>query len=105
MARVLVLTLVFPPDGVSTAVIFGEVSADLKRAGHDVIVITTTPHYNRDQAAETRQPLSRVWSGLLYRSDYHGIPVLHVAMPRKTASVGRRLLAWAQFHVLSLVVT
>ena len=103
MARVLVLTLVFPPDGVSTALILGELSADLKRAGHDVSVITTEPHYNRDEAAEARQPLSRRWGGLLFRSEYHGIPVLHVAMPRKTASVVRRLLAWMQFHVLSLV--
>ena len=102
MARVLVLSLVFPPDGVSTAVILGELSADLKRAGHDVSVITTAPHYNRDEAAEVRQPLLSRWGGLLYRSDYHGIPVLHVAMPRKTASVVRRLLAWMQFHVLSL---
>jgi colanic acid biosynthesis glycosyl transferase WcaI len=104
MARILVLTLVFPPDGVSTAVILGELSADLARAGHDVSVVTTTPHYNRDQAAERRQPLSRRWGGLLAESSYHGIPVLHVAMPRKTASVLRRLLAWMQFHLLSLAV-
>jgi colanic acid biosynthesis glycosyl transferase WcaI len=103
MARVLVLSLVFPPDGVSTAVILGELSADLKRAGHDVSVVTTTPHYNRDPAAEARQPLTKAWAGLLYVSDYHGIAVLHVAMPRKTASVFRRLMAWMQFHVLSLV--
>lgn len=103
MARVLVLTLVFPPDGVSTALILGELSADLRRAGHDVSVITTAPHYNRDEAAEARQPLSRRWGGLLYRSEYSGISVLHVAMPRKTASVVRRLLAWMQFHVLSLI--
>jgi colanic acid biosynthesis glycosyl transferase WcaI len=103
MARVLVVSLVFPPDGVSTAVIMGELSADLRRAGHEVTVITTVPHYNRDERAEARQPLARRWGGLLFRSDYHGIPVLHVAMPRKTASVARRLLAWTQFHVLSVL--
>ena len=103
MARVLVVSLVFPPDGVSTAVIMGELSADLRRAGHEVTVITTVPHYNRDERAEARQPLARRWGGLLFRSDYHGISVLHVAMPRKTASVLRRLLAWTQFHVLSVL--
>jgi hypothetical protein len=61
MARVLVRTLVFPPDGVSTAVILGEPSAGLKRADHDVSAITTAPHYNRDEAAEARQPLRTVW--------------------------------------------
>jgi len=103
VAHVLVLTLVFPPDGVSTAVILGELSADLKKAGHDVTVVTTVPHYNRDSAAEARQPLTRVWGALLSRSEYHGVQVLHVAMPRKGKSVPLRLLAWIQFHVLSLV--
>ena len=104
MARILVLSLVFPPDGVSTAVIVGELSADLKKAGHDVTVVTTVPHYNRDRDAESRQPLTRVWGPLLYRSEFEGTRVLHVAMPAKTGSVVLRLLAWMQFHILSFVV-
>jgi colanic acid biosynthesis glycosyl transferase WcaI len=103
MAHILVLTLVFPPDGVSTAVILGELSADLKTAGHDVTVVTTVPHYNRDTAAEARQPLIRMWGPLLYRSEFEGVRALHVAMPRKTGRVLTRLLAWTQFHVLSLI--
>jgi glycosyltransferase involved in cell wall biosynthesis len=103
MAHILVLTLVFPPDGVSTAVIVGELSADLKAAGHDVTVVTTVPHYNRDGEAEARQPLVRVWGPLLYRSEFHGVRVLHVGMPRKSGNVTSRLLAWAQFHVLSVI--
>jgi colanic acid biosynthesis glycosyl transferase WcaI len=104
VAHILVLSLVFPPDGVSTAVILGELSADLKKAGHDVTVVTTVPHYNRDREAEARQQLTQVWGPLLYRSELEGMRVLHVAMPRKTGSVILRLLAWMQFHVLSLVV-
>jgi colanic acid biosynthesis glycosyl transferase WcaI len=103
MAHVLVLTLVYPPDGVSTAAILGELSADLRRAGHDVTVVTTVPHYNRDAVAEARQPLSRV-GPFLYRSEFHGVRALHVAMPRKSGNVLLRLLAWIQFHVLSLGV-
>jgi colanic acid biosynthesis glycosyl transferase WcaI len=103
VAHVLVLSLVFPPDGVSTAVILGELSADLKKAGHDVTVVTTVPHYNRDAGAEARQPLARLWGPVLYRSEFQGARVLHVAMPRKSGSVLMRLLAWTQFHVLSLM--
>ena len=103
MAHVLVLTLVFPPDGVSTAVIMGELSADLRKAGHDVTVVTTTPHYNRDAEAESRQPLVRMWGPLLYHSEFQGMRVLHVGMPRKSGKVLSRLLAWTQFHVLSLI--
>jgi colanic acid biosynthesis glycosyl transferase WcaI len=102
MAHVLVLTLVFPPDGVSTAVIMGELSADLRRAGHEVTVVTTVPHYNRDLEAESRQPLARLWGPLLYRSEFQGLRVLHVGMPRKSGRVLSRLLAWTRFHLLSL---
>lgn len=105
MARVLVLTLVFPPDGVSTAVIMGELAADLKRGGHDVSVMTTVPHYNADAEAEARQPLRRMWGGLLARSQFQGVPVVHVAMPRKSANPLLRVLAWSQFHVLSVCAT
>jgi colanic acid biosynthesis glycosyl transferase WcaI len=103
MAHVLVLTLVFPPDGVSTAVIMGELSVDLKNAGHDVTVVTTTPHYNRDAEAESRQQLVRTWGPLLFRSDFQGIRVLHVGMPKKGRNVLFRLLAWTQFHLLSVI--
>ncbi|MGI8785226.1 MAG: glycosyltransferase family 4 protein [Acidobacteriota bacterium] len=103
MAHILVLTLVFPPDNVSTAVILGELSADLKAAGHDVTAVTTVPHYNRDSDAETRQPLVRMWGSLLSRSEFQGIRVLHVGMPRKSGRVFSRLLAWSQFHLLSLI--
>ena len=56
MAHILVLSLVFPPDGVSTAVIVGEIATDLQTSGHQVTVVTTSPHYTRDAQAEARQP-------------------------------------------------
>jgi colanic acid biosynthesis glycosyl transferase WcaI len=103
MAHVLFLSLVFPPDNVSTAVIMGELAADLKAAGHEITVVTTTPHYNRDREAERRQPLRPVWGPILKGSEFHGIRVLHVAMPQKSSRIILRLLAWAGFHLWSLV--
>lgn len=104
MARVLILSLVFPPDGVSTAQIMGEIVLDLRAAGHDVQVITTRPHYNRDTTAEAKQPLRRRLGGLFFTSRYHGVPVFHTAMPRKGTSVLKRLLGWISFHLLSVAV-
>ncbi len=104
MAHVLILSLVFPPDSVSTAQIMGELAIDLGACGHTVSVVTTTPHYNRDAAAEAAQPLTSTWLGVVYRSCLGDVPVWHTVMPRKTASIPRRLAAWALFHVLSLVV-
>jgi colanic acid biosynthesis glycosyl transferase WcaI len=104
MAHVLVLTLVFPPDAVSTAQIVGEMAEDLHALGHRVSVITTTPHYNHDPDLLARQPLRPWWGRLVQRSTLGGAAVYHTAMPRKTASIPKRLAAWMLFHALSLVV-
>ena len=100
MANILILTLVFPPDSVSTAQIMGDLACDLKLFGHAVTVLTTTPHYNRDFEAESKQPLKKHWGCLLKKSAYHGIPVFHTLMPKKGRSVLLRLIAWTIFHFL-----
>jgi colanic acid biosynthesis glycosyl transferase WcaI len=101
MARILILSLVFPPDGVSTAQLMGEIAVDLRGAGHDVSIVTTTPHYNRDETAEAGQPLSWGRFRILKRSTFHGMPVLHVPVPRKSGRILPRLLSWGWFHLAS----
>jgi colanic acid biosynthesis glycosyl transferase WcaI len=101
MADVLLLTLVFAPDGVSTSILMTELALELREFGHDITVLTTTPHYNVDPEARARQPLVREWGGLLYRSDCEGIPVYHAAIPVKGSRVGARLLDYARFHAIS----
>lgn len=101
MSKILILSLVFPPDSVSTAQIVGNLAQDFKSYGHTVNVLTTSPHYNRDLDAESRQPLRKFWGSALKLSDYHGIPVYHSAIPRKASNVIARLLGWIGFHLLS----
>jgi len=104
MSRVLFLSLVFPPDAVSTAQIVGSLASDLCGLGHDVSVITTTPHYNRDAEAEARQPFRPHWGWLILRSTFEGVPVYHIRMPKKGASVVLRALSWLLFHTLSTLL-
>lgn len=104
MANILILTLVFPPDSVSTAQIMGDLAADLHARGHAVTVLTTSPHYNRDPEAEARQPITPYWGPILRRSYYQGIPVYHTSMPKKGKNVMLRLVAWLGFHLLSTAV-
>jgi putative colanic acid biosynthesis glycosyltransferase WcaI len=101
--NVMILSLVFPPDRVSTAEIMADLAEDLRDRGHAVTVLTTIPHYNPDDggAAAERQPLRPYWSWLLQRSEYHGIPVYHAAIPAKTPSVVQRILGWIGFHAVS----
>jgi colanic acid biosynthesis glycosyl transferase WcaI len=102
MAEVLLLSLVFPPDSVSTAQIMGELAIDLVKHGHRVTVISTIPHYNRDLETERRQPLRQKWGKLLYQSDFYGLTVYHSFMPAKGQNKLLRILAWAFFHFISI---
>lgn len=104
MASIILLSLVFPPDGVSTSVLMGELMLELRQLGHEVTVLTTTPHYNLDPEARARQPLASRWSGLLFESNYSGIPVFHVTIPPKANRVGARLLDYIRFHAISSIV-
>ncbi len=96
-------TLLFAPDGVSTAVLMTELALELRDLGHEVVVLTATPHYNVEPEARSRQPLSRRWKGLLYQSCCDGIPVYHAAIPTKGHRVWTRLIDYARFHVVSLM--
>lgn len=104
MAKLLLLTLVFPPDSVSTSMLLGDLAKELKKLGNDITVLTTTPHYNQEPEALARQPLCKRGLGLLYRSTYFGIPVYHVSIPVKGSRVGSRLIDYARFHIISTIV-
>lgn len=103
MAEILLLSLVFPPDRVSTAQIMGELAVDLGNQGHRVTVISTIPHYNRNLENEKSQPLQIKWGKILYQSEYHGMTVYHTFMPAKGQNILWRLMAWAFFHIMSVI--
>ena len=105
MSRVLIHSLVFSPDGVSTAYIMTDLALELKRLGHSVTVLTTTPHYNINQKALERQPMKKRWLGLLYYSECGGIPVWHVKLPMKGNRVWARAVDYVRFHILSLMAS
>lgn len=104
MSRVLLHSLVFSPDSVSTAYIMTDLAVELKRLGHSVTILTTTPHYNLDKAALARQPLQKRWGGLVYYSEWEGIPVWHVTVPLKGKRVWKRGFDFIHFHLMSLAV-
>lgn len=102
MSRVLLHSLVFSPDGVSTAYIMTDLALELKRLGHEVSVLTTTPHYNLDPAAHARQPMRRRAWGLWFESELDGIRIWHVTLPQKGNRVWARAFDYVRFHMLSL---
>jgi len=78
-----------------------ELAQELQALGHNITVLTTTPHYNVDPEACSRQPLERCIGTLLYQSDCNGIPVYHASIPAKGSRIGARLFDYARFHTIS----
>ncbi len=103
MARILFLTLLFSPDGVSTAQLMTELALGLRELGNEVTVITATPHYNEDTEARGKQPLRRCFGGLLYRSEIEGLEVLHVPVRKKGSRILSRVIDHLCFHSLSTI--
>jgi len=101
--KILIHSIVFSPDAVSTAYLYNDIALGFKDAGYEVIVLTTTPHYNLIETAFQKQPLNRKLFGLLYESDFDGIRVIHVPL-KKYKSTIIRILSFIYWHFLSLII-
>jgi len=101
--KILIYSLVFPPDGVSTAQLLGEISQDLA-AEFEVEVVTTRPHYNVDTGASERQPIVWKWHRLYGTSTLGPVKVTHLNMPGKAPGSAARILQWTWFHAGSLLL-
>lgn len=103
LKKVLIHSIVFSPDGVSTAYLYNDIALGLVDSGYDVVVLTTTPHYNLVDSELIKQPLSKKLFGLYYLSDYNGIPVYHVPL-KKYKSTIKRLGSFVIWHFISLFI-
>lgn len=104
MKRILIHSIVFHPDAVSTAYLYADIAKGLKDLGYEVQVITTTPHYNvlKDQVG--REGLKRKLFGLYYYSVYEGIKVYHIPAV-KSRNILLRLFSFVYFHFFSIIIS
>lgn len=103
MKRVLIHTLIFSPDGVSTAYLYNDIALRLQKRGYEVVVLTTTPHFNIVPEQVEKQPIRwKVW-GFCKMSNYHGMTVLHVPQ-KKFKSTLLRLLGFVYWHFVSFFI-
>ncbi len=100
--KVLIHSIVFNPDGVSTGYLYGDIAIALRDAGHEVVILTTTPHYNRVEVQLKKQPLRWELWGLLKKSNYKGITVYHVPQ-KKFRSTALRLVGFVYWHIVSFI--
>lgn len=101
--KILIHSLVFSPDGVSTAYLYNDIATAFKNNGYDVVVLTTIPHYNKIPELLKKQPLKwGVW-GIYKKSFYQGITVYHVPQ-KKFKSTILRLIGFIYWHVVSFCI-
>lgn len=103
MKRVLIHTLIFSPDGVSTAYLYNDIALRLQQRGYEVVVLTTTPHFNIVLEQVEKQPMRwKVW-GFCKKSKFNGMTVLHVPQ-KKFKSTLLRLIGFVYWHIVSFII-
>ena len=101
--RILIYSLVFSPDGVSTAHLYSDLVLGFKKKGYQVTVLTSTPHYNITNESLIAQPLKKKFFGLLYTSIFNGVKVYHVPL-KKYKNHLIRILSFVYWHIFSFIV-
>ena len=101
--RVLIYSLVFSPDGVSTAYLYNDIAQGFQKNNYKVTVLTSTPHYNLIQESLDKQPLRKRFIGLFYTSNLNGIKVYHIPLKKYKNSV-IRILSFIYWHLISFVI-
>ena len=103
MKRILIHSLIFSPDGVSTAYLYNDIALRLQDKGYEVVVLTTTPHFNIVQEQVEKQPMHwKVW-GFCKESKFNGMTVLHVPQ-KKFKSTVLRLIGFVYWHIVSFII-
>ena len=101
--KILIHSLIFSPDGVSTAYLYNDIALAFQKKRFEVVVLSTTPHFNVVEEQLAEQPMKwGVW-GLYKKSNYKGIEVYHVRQ-KKFKSTFLRLIGFVYWHIVSLFV-
>src|SRR5687768_7214945 len=100
MKKILIHSIAFSPDGVSTAYLYNDIALKFRDCGYHVSVLTTTPHYNALPQSLEKQPLKRRALGLYYESDFHGITVKHIPQKKFKQPIFR-IIGFIYWHILS----
>lgn len=101
--KILIHSLVFSPDGVSTAYLYNDIALKFQKEGYDVVVLSTTPHFNVIKEQLEMQPMKwGIW-GIYKKSTFNGIPVYHVPQ-KKFKSTLLRLIGFVYWHIVSFFI-
>ena len=103
MKKILIHSIVYSPDGVSTAYLYNDIANGLKENGFEVTVLTTTPHYNVIEKELRLQPLKKKLLGLYSVSFRNDIKIYHIPL-KKYKNTLLRFLSFIYWHLSSLIL-
>ena len=63
--KVLIHSLIFSPDGVSTAYLYNDIALRFQKEGYEVVVLSTTPHFNVVKEEVQEHCITHSWFCLL----------------------------------------
>lgn len=93
--HILIHSLIFPPDQVSTSYLYGDLVQAFLKSGFKVTVISTYPHYNFSGNFKSKSKAA----GIFWRkTDYFGAKVYHFPQKKSKASFLRGFYILA-FHI------
>ena len=101
--RILIYSLVFSPDGVSTAYLYNDLVLGFINKGYNVSVLTSTPHYNLTKESLKEQPLQKKFFGLLYTSIFNGVKVYHIPLKKYKNHI-TRILSFIYWHIATFII-
>lgn len=97
--NILLYSLIYPPDVCSNAYVFSDLTAELIRRGHQVTVITTTPHYGG--SPDGLRNGKRKW---YQYSSHFGASVYHICVASQKGNTRQRIKTFRKFHKYALKV-
>ena len=101
MNDILMLSLVYGPDTVSTANMMTDIAKGLGEKGHNVTVLTSVPHYNPSDEVIKNPVMHFSWFKFYSESMEDGVRVLRVFMPPKRHKIWTRAFDYLIFQILT----
>jgi colanic acid biosynthesis glycosyl transferase WcaI len=101
--KVIIHSIAFSPDGVSTAYLYNDIALKFANNNFDVLVLSTTPHYNIVPDELAKQPLTSKWGGIYYESVFNNIRVIHIPQKKFKSSL-LRMIGFVYWHIVSLIL-
>ncbi|MCA1682752.1 MAG: glycosyltransferase family 4 protein [Actinobacteria bacterium] len=98
MAKVLLMSVVYEPDTVSTASMVAGLARRLAAGGHDVTVLSSVPNYNPSAEVRADRRYRTGWLRPFVTGEEDGLRVVRCYMPQRRGRVLSRAADFAVFH-------